>query len=325
MFDIGINTHTFIVIGCVAAFVLTWLFIKLLGKRLPKDQGREFAVAGKLSEGKIRGAGIIFITVYAVVSIVCSKFALSTTVYNVLIFASMMSGYLDDRAEVPWGETIKGVLDFVICLAISIALVLFEPDAAVLDFIVTAVRVNKIVYVILATIFLWLMINAVNCADGIDGLSSSLVINSMLAACFFAPMMLNRDVVMYCMIMTAVLLAYLIFNTEPSKVLMGDAGSRALGLFLGFMFLRMGNALFAIPLCIVLLADGLLGLIKLSAIRYLKLKDFMANIRTPLHDHLRKNKGASNAQVRFKFNLVQIIVSFLFYSIMIWIVAGAVR
>ena len=131
---------------------------------------------------------------------------------------------------------------------------------------------------------------------------------------------MNKDVIMHCMIMAAVLLAYLLFNTEPSRVLMGDAGSRALGLFLGLTFLRMGNALFAIPLCIVLLADGLLGLVKVSAIRYLKLKNFMANIRTPLHDHLRKNKGASNAQVRFRFNLVQIIVSFLFYSIMVWII-----
>ena len=325
MFDAGIKTHTIIVAGCVAAFLLTYFLIRTLGKKLPRDKGREYAVAGNLSEGKIRGAGLIFITVFAVVSIICSRFALNITVYNVLIFASMMSGYLDDRSEVPWGETIKGVIDFAICLLISIALVLFEPDTAVLDFIVTAVRINKIVYVILATIFLWLMINAVNCADGIDGLSSSLVINSMLAACFFAPAMLGNDVIMHCMIMAAVLFAYLLFNTEPSRVLMGDAGSRALGLFLGLIFLRMGNALFAIPLCIVLLADGLLGLVKLSAIRYLKLKHFMENVRTPLHDHLRKNKGASNAQVRFRFNLVQIIVSFLFYSIMVWIIAGAVK
>ena len=314
--------HTIVVIGCIAAFVLTYLLIKTLGKKLPKDQGREYAVAGKLSEGKIRGAGLIFITVFAVVSIACSKFALNITVYNVLIFASMMTGYLDDRSEVPWGEAIKGILDFVICLLISVAIVILEPDAAVLDFVVSAVRINKIVYVILATIFLWLMINAVNCADGIDGLSSSLAINSMVAACVINSFLLGSDIVIHCMIMAAVLLAYLIFNTEPSSVLMGDAGSRALGLFLGLVFLRMGNALFAIPLCIVLLADGLLGLVKVSAIRYLKLKNFMANVRTPLHDHLRKNKGASNAQVRFKFNLAQIIVSFLFYAILVWITAA---
>ena len=316
------NNFEIAVAGCCAAFILTYLFIRFLGKRLPKDQGREYAVAGKLSEGKIRGAGLLFITVFVLVSTVCSGFSISVTVYNVLIFASMMSGYLDDRSETPWGETIKGVLDLIICILMSVAIVHFEPGCAVLDFVFCKVEINKIVYVILATIFLWLMINAVNCADGIDGLSSGLVINSMLAASLVSPMLGRSDIITHCAIMTAVLLAYLVFNTEPSSVLMGDAGSRALGLFLGLIFLRMGNALIAIPLCIVLLADGLLGLVKVSAIRYLKLKNFMANIRTPLHDHLRKNKGASNAQVRFRFNLAQIVVSFVFICVWLLVIAG---
>ena len=222
--------------------------------------------------------------------------------------------------ETPWSELLKGITDLVICLLAGTSIVIFEPEMACLDFVVTKVQIAPWLYVILAAAFLWLMINAVNCADGIDGLSSSLAINSMIGAAACAAVLGKLgSVAPGAAVMSAVLLAYLQFNCEPSTVLMGDAGSRPLGLFLGILFLRMGNALFAIPVCIVFLADGLIGLFKLLVIRLTKKQDFMKNLRTPLHDHLRKNLGSSNAQVRYRFNLAQIIVSAVFVCVLLMI------
>ena len=48
-------------IGVIFAFALTCIAIAKLNKFLPKDLGRQFAVDGKLSAGKPRGAGIIHI------------------------------------------------------------------------------------------------------------------------------------------------------------------------------------------------------------------------------------------------------------------------
>ena len=48
-------------IGIVFAFALTCFAIAKFNKYLPKDMGRQFAHDGKLSAGKPRGAGIIFI------------------------------------------------------------------------------------------------------------------------------------------------------------------------------------------------------------------------------------------------------------------------
>ena len=45
-------------IGVIFAFALTCIAIAKLNKFLPKDLGRQFAVDGKLSAGKPRGAGI---------------------------------------------------------------------------------------------------------------------------------------------------------------------------------------------------------------------------------------------------------------------------
>ncbi|MBQ6670561.1 MAG: phospho-N-acetylmuramoyl-pentapeptide-transferase [Firmicutes bacterium] len=307
LFDIGLLSAV-----CIAAFILTPLMIKVLGAKLPRDHGREFAVAGEKSKGKIRGAGVVMMPIFAVLGIAASRFAVPDICFGVILILAMLTGYLDDRSETPWSELKKGIADLVECLLAAAVIVLFEPEAVCLRFAGSVVEVSKPLYVVLAAFFLWLMINAFNCTDGIDGLLSGLSINSMAAAVICAFLLGTQGKVLGpAAVMTAVLLGYLLLNTEPSTVLMGDAGSRPLGLFAGILFLRMGNALLAIPLCIVILLDGLLGLVKLTVLRVLKTKNFMAKLRTPLHDHLRKNKGASNAQVRYIFNLVQLIVSLI--------------
>ena len=299
-----------------AAFALTFILIKFAGKKLPRDHGKEFAVAGEASQGKIRGAGILMMCVFAAFGGLAGGFSNVVMTCGLAIIFSMLTGYLDDRSETPWGELKKGIFDTVICLYTAVTIAINEPDVVGLSFGGTFVSIHPVLYVVLAAFFLWLMINAVNCADGIDGLCSGLSINSMAAACVCAVLMdKGAEIIPQCAVMTAVLLAYLFFNSEPSSVLMGDAGSRPLGLFLGILFLRMGNALFAVPLCIVLLADGLLGLLKLTVLRVFKTQSFMKGLRTPIHDHLRKNLGVSNAQLRFRFNLAQILVSALFFCI----------
>ncbi len=87
--------------------------------------------------------------------------------------------------------------------------------------------------------------------------------------------------------MVVCILGYLWFNASPSRLLMGDAGSRAIGIFIAFSFLKLHCPLLFIPLAIILIIDGGLGLIKVSFIRFLHI-NLMQNIRTPIHDHMRK-------------------------------------
>ena len=63
-----------------------------------------------------------------------------------------------------------------------------------------------------------------------------------------------------------------------------------------------------IPAAIVIILDGGLGLVKVFLLRFLKIK-ILANTRTPLHDHARKNKNWSDTQVVFRFAILQLIVS----------------
>ena len=62
----GVPANIMALAGLVFAFIMTCLLLAKCNDRLPKDQGREFAVNGALSAGKPRGAGFIFILVFIV-------------------------------------------------------------------------------------------------------------------------------------------------------------------------------------------------------------------------------------------------------------------
>ena len=62
-------------------------------------------------------------------------------------------------------------------------------------------------------------------------------------------------------------------------------------------------------LCVIIVLDGGLGLLKLTVIRVFKIKNFMSGLRTPLHDHFRKKGSWSNTQVVNRFMILQILIS----------------
>jgi len=66
-----------------------------------------------------------------------------------------------------------------------------------------------------------------------------------------------------------------------------------------------------IPMAIMLIIDGGLGLLKLTVLRVTKSKTFMKNIRTPIHDHARKNKSWSDTQVVTRFTMIQVLISII--------------
>ena len=108
---------------------------------------------------------------------------------------------------------------------------------------------------------------------------------------------------------------YLWYNAEPSKILMGDAGSRFLGILVATASMMTGNPLFVLFLSPVVLINGGGGLGKLVLLRVAKRLGFqigddsvIRKVRFPLHDHCKKKLGWSNAQVLMRFVLLQLAV-----------------
>ena len=278
-------------IGVIFAFALTCIAIAKLNKFLPKDLGRQFAVDGKLSAGKPRGAGIIFIFTFVISAVLFSQINAEIAIYLVLIVIEMLTGYFDDAAEKPWGEYLKGALD--------VAFAIFGGS----------VNIPPVVFGILTVILVWVSINVTNCSDGVDGLSGTLTIITIMTFFVLDSVLKIADSFNYCILLFAVcLLGYLWYNATPSKLLMGDAGSRAMGIFIAICALKSQSPFIYILAALVLIIDGGLGLVKVSLLRFLKIH-ILKNTTTPIHDHVRKKLGWSNAQVVFRFAIIQIVVS----------------
>ncbi len=292
----------------VIAMLLTLVGIKAFGRFLPKDQGREFAVNGALSVGKTRGVGIIMILSLIVTSILCVPLSVEYSIYLAALFVEMLSGYLDDASEKPWGELKKGLIDMAVSVGVSVTVYYFHGGEIVLPLLNLSFTVPAVLYVILGTILIWASINVTNCADGVDGLCGLLSLVTLASAAMLLQFAAETGMQTIVIAMLGVLLIYLWFNCSPSSLLMGDAGSRALGLLIALAFMAAGVPVLWIPMALLLIIDGGLGLLKLTVLRVFKAKNFMKNIRTPIHDHARKNKGWSDTQVVIRFTLLQILI-----------------
>lgn len=307
------NTTLVLLVPMLCSFLIAFFSLKFFKRILPKDQGRAFAVNGALSEGKPRGAGIIFVTSFTLCTALFYPLDIENIIYLVLVYAAMLSGYFDDAAETPWGNLKKGLIDLVISLGIAFTYYFYNGSQVKLYITDSTFTIPAPLFIILAGVLVWTAINVTNCTDGVDGLCGSLVMTVLLPLAFMVTKSGAADMLLP-MIMFVTLAAYLWFNCSPSQMLMGDAGSRALGVFLAVMFLKTAAPFAFIPMAIVIILDGGLGLLKLSFRRFLKIKIFMEGIRTPLHDHARKNKGWSDTQVVIRFTILQIIVNLCFIA-----------
>ena len=307
------NTTLVLLVPMLCSFLIAFFSLKFFKRILPKDQGRAFAVNGALSEGKPRGAGIIFVTSFTLCTALFYPLDIENIIYLVLVYAAMLSGYFDDASETPWGNLKKGLIDLVISLGIAFTYYFYNGSQVKLYITDSTFTIPAPLFIILAGVLVWTAINVTNCTDGVDGLCGSLVMTVLLPLAFMVTKSGAADMLLP-MIMFVTLAAYLWFNCSPSQMLMGDAGSRALGVFLAVMFLKTAAPFAFIPMAIDIILDGGLGLLKLSFRRFLKIKNFMEGIRTPLHDHARKNKGWSDTQVVIRFTILQIIVNLCFMA-----------
>ncbi len=220
-----------------------------------------------------------------------------------------MTGFLDDCAKTPWGEYKKGLLDLIIAVMVAVTFLNFNTNDVYLAIFNRTVTIPPLVFGILAVILVWVSINVTNCSDGVDGLSGTLTIVTLLTF-YVIDRLADADAGFeyLLLIFVACILGYLWFNATPSMLMMGDAGSRAMGLFIAIASLKTGSPFLYLLVALVLILDGGLGLVKVALLRFLKIK-ILANTRTPLHDHVRKVWNWSNTQAVYRFAIVQIVIS----------------
>lgn len=314
---LGMDYPVVAFIGIMAAFAATCLLLSGLGRFLPRDHGREYAHDGKLSAGKPRGAGIIFILVFAFSAFLFAPMDMELMIYLVLVIVEMFTGYFDDAADKAWGEYKKGVLDLLVAAATAVTFLHYNSNVITVASLGIQVEIMKPVYGVLIIILVWISINVTNCADGVDGLSGTLTIISLGSLYVVDRMAGVSEEFSYVILLFAVcILGYLWYNANPSNLMMGDAGSRAMGIFISIAALKTGMPLLYIPAAFMLILDGGLGLFKIFLLRFLHIH-VLKNIHLPLHDHVRRAKGWSNTQTVFRFAIIQIVIAIAMVALLL--------
>jgi len=304
-----LKSNQIAMLGVLVTFIVTFLGLKFPFSFLPKDQGREFAVNGALSKGKIRGVGLIFVCSFLICSLVFMDINREYIIYCILLFAMMLSGYLDDAAKTPWSDYKKGAIDLVISIMTVVTFLNFNPSSLQIGDL--ELTIPAPVYGVLGIILIWVSVNVTNCSDGVDGLCGSL---SCIVITSFA-VIFSDELGQYglsALLFVAALLAYLCFNSKPSSMLMGDAGSRAIGFFIAILAMKSNHPVAFVILALMLIIDGGLGLCKVFLLRFLKIH-ILKNTLTPIHDHVRKNKNWSDTQVVFRFCILQMLAAVIGY------------
>jgi phospho-N-acetylmuramoyl-pentapeptide-transferase len=246
-----------------------------------------------------------------------------------VVLLAMVGGFLDDRTEL--SEYWLAAIDFGLALLSALALCGSGTEIW-LPFVTDPLLLPRWVCVAGATALIWMAINATNCTDGVDGLSGSLSVVALTTLGGLLYFVLgNVDISAYLLLphyadgakwailsfaMVGCLTGYLWYNAHPSQLLMGDAGSRAVGLLLGILVIKSGNPFLIFIVSGVLLVNGGTGLIKVALLRFLRISIF-SKLRFPLHDHMRNNLGWSSPQVMVRFTLVQIMFTLVSLVVLI--------
>ena len=166
--------------GIIFAFGVTVAATAKLQGALPKDHGREYAYDGAKSAGKPRGAGIIFVLAFAGAAALFAPMDAERIIYLILIVICMMTGFLDDASEKPWGELRKGFLDLCVAALTAMTFLKYNPKTIELAFFQVQLAIPAWLYALLIVILVWVSVNVTNCSDGVDGLSGTLTIISIM-------------------------------------------------------------------------------------------------------------------------------------------------
>lgn len=309
-------------VATALAVVLTFWLLPRFWNLLPRDQGRAHAVNSKMSIGKPMGAGIIFVPIFAIVGLLVVPLQWPYLAVIGCTLVAAVVGYLDDRTHGGWSEYALGASDLAVGLVAAMAVCRIAPFDVWLPFVKAPVPVEPWLFVSAGSVLIWVTINSTNATDGVDGLSGSLSAMALVSLGAILYGIVGHKVVsayllvphyddapawsMLAFAMIGCVASYLWYNSDPSLVLMGDAGSRPIGLLLGVLVLACGNPFLVVIVATVVLVNGGTGLFKVALLRFFRIPIFR-NVRYPLHDHMRRNLGWSNTQVLVRFMLLQAI------------------
>lgn len=175
--------------------------------------------------GLAMAAGLFIATLFTV--------ELSQPVRGLLLglLVLVLFGLWDDRVNLGYGAKFAGQV-------IAVGLCMFVGDISIGPLTFVGVdAVPPAISTFITFVFLIGITNAINLADGLDGLAGGMALLCLCAIALFSVASGNASVTAIALIEAGAVLGFLRFNTHPARVFMGDCGSQMLGLSVGALAL----------------------------------------------------------------------------------------
>ena len=127
--------------------------------------------------------------------------------------------------------------------------------------------------------------NAVNLTDGLDGLAGGLSAIALIAYSLISLTVGFEEIGIFSLILVGSIVGFLIYNTHPAKIFMGDTGSLALGAAMGAIAILTHRELTLLVVAGIFIIETLSVIIQTVWVQVFKRKIFLM---TPIHHHFEK-------------------------------------
>lgn len=141
---------------------------------------------------------------------------------------------------------------------------------------------------------------SVNETDGLDGLAGGTLATAFSVFGVIALLQGKEDLAAFCAVIVGTLLAFLWFNINPARFIMGDTGAMSLGVTLGIVAMLTNSALFLPLIGLVFVAEALSAVIQISSKKLFGRKVFKI---APIHHHFEAS-GWPEPKVVMRFWVV---------------------
>ena len=282
----------FLLSAILGIIVIPILRKKKLGQRISSYVGENH----KKKEGTPTMGGIIFVLatlITTVALIVMGKIELTTNLLIVLfVFVGYaLIGFLDDylslKKKKNEGLTTYQKLFLQLLISIVFFYLYMRSGGS------TALHIARLgIYIDMGWIYglfiLFVLIgasNAVNLTDGLDGLACGLSIIAFIAFSLISIVVGDTEIGLFTFILLGSLMGFLIYNTYPAKIFMGDTGSLSLGAVMAAIAILTHREGTLLVVASVFVIETLSVILQVIWMFVFKKKLFLM---TPLHHHFEK-------------------------------------
>lgn len=288
-------------LGFVLSIIIGIIIIPVLRKlKVGQNVSRLINKRHLKKDGTPTIGGLIFIIPPIIAIILLWLRGSISLSYNLIItlfvfIAYGLLGFVDDFLKVKYHNN-KGLstITKLICqLIIAVVFyVIYKSNGGSTVLEVTLLGLKWDLGFLYGLFILFLLVgttNAVNISDGLDGLCGGL---SMMAFLAYGVISWGSDwiiaydgMAIFCFVLVGSLLGFLLFNSHPAKVFMGDTGSLALGGALATIAILTHHELSLALIGGVFVIETLSSLIQIIAIRKFNKKVFL---KAPIHHHFEE-------------------------------------